>query len=239
MSDLNTSQNNTFVIETLEFVHEGISLSYEVLTPLSPAQMIAGSIIKAVEQKIAEDAAAAEKNPISEVILEGPDTLETGERGTFVARVSPSDAATPITYTWVSSPTSPSPAPGTGSNTAQLRWDTAGEVTVSVTAENSENSQDAELTVTVEEPGCEPVTGASVTGQTGAKKGVDITLTASAIPSTATTPITYKWSPDPASGQDTNSATYNWADAGTYQVTVTVTNDCGEVVREIEVDVED
>jgi len=51
------------------------------------------------------------------------------------------------------------------------------------------------------------------------------TFNAIIAPANATTPVTYQWSPEPASGQGTASAAYQWS-GGTNEISVTVTN-CG------------
>jgi hypothetical protein len=46
-------------------------------------------------------------------------------------------------------------------------------------------------------------------------------------PVDASTPVTYTWTPDPSSGQDTSTAVYNWDTLGTRTITVTAENDGG------------
>lgn len=52
------------------------------------------------------------------------------------------------------------------------------------------------------------------------------TFNAVIAPSNATPPITYLWSPEPASGQGTASAAYQWDSTGVYEISVEATN-CG------------
>jgi hypothetical protein len=45
-------------------------------------------------------------------------------------------------------------------------------------------------------------------------------------------PVTYAWSPEPASGQGTSRATYAWHATGTYTLSVQATNVIGTVVSD-------
>ncbi len=55
------------------------------------------------------------------------------------------------------------------------------------------------------------------------------TFTTSLQPTQVAQPITYTWSPEPTSGQDTSTATYHWQDLGPQTIVVTAANAIGEV----------
>jgi hypothetical protein len=76
-------------------------------------------------------------------------------------------------------------------------------------------------------PACtRPVAGAAVGGASTGTINTQYVFTATLSPADATTPITYKWLPEPLSGQGTANATYQWDVAGSQTVNVQVTN-CG------------
>jgi len=56
-----------------------------------------------------------------------------------------------------------------------------------------------------------------------------LTLTAQVSPTEATVPMTYTWTPMPIAGQGEPEAAFSFAQAGTYSVTLTVTNESGGV----------
>jgi parallel beta-helix repeat protein len=73
---------------------------------------------------------------------------------------------------------------------------------------------------------CVPLTGASITGPTKGFAGMYYAFTAAITPTGATPPILYTWSPTPAIGQGSPSATYSWDAAGDQTLSVTASN-CG------------
>jgi hypothetical protein len=70
-----------------------------------------------------------------------------------------------------------------------------------------------------------PLTGVTISGPTSGSLVLH-TFTGIVAPSDATEPITYDWSPVPANGQGTPTASYLWSTPGTYTVTLVATN-CG------------
>jgi aspartate 1-decarboxylase len=68
------------------------------------------------------------------------------------------------------------------------------------------------------------VTSVSINGPTMGVINQDYVFTATASPPTATLPITYTWSPAPASGQNTRFAAYRWTEAGDKMITVAAEN---------------
>ncbi len=67
-------------------------------------------------------------------------------------------------------------------------------------------------------------TGVSIAGPTRGFLYLSYRFTTTITPLTATSPITYTWSPEPASGQGTAEATYVWTLNGPKTITVTAAN---------------
>ena len=94
--------------------------------------------------------ALQQTNAISSVSLRGPYTVKPGVQATFTARVSPSNAGTPITYTWTATGQTLQTAT-TSSTTNQITyiWTTPGLKTVRVTASNLNSTRSATMTIAV------------------------------------------------------------------------------------------
>ncbi len=73
---------------------------------------------------------------------------------------------------------------------------------------------------------CIGLTDAAISGPTEGTPSTPYPFTAVLSPSDATFPITYTWSPPPAQGQGTPTATYSWPVSGTHVITLTAAN-CG------------
>jgi len=71
-----------------------------------------------------------------------------------------------------------------------------------------------------------PVQGVILKGPTQTTVNVPVQLTAVISPSNASPPLTYVWTPQPATGQGTDTARYYWRKPGRYTVQVEVSN-CG------------
>jgi hypothetical protein len=76
-----------------------------------------------------------------------------------------------------------------------------------------------------------PLTGVSILGPSRGKPGELYTVTASLAPITATKPVTITWWPEPGTGQGTAAASYQWAEAGMYSLTLEAEN-CGGMVSD-------
>jgi hypothetical protein len=74
------------------------------------------------------------------------------------------------------------------------------------------------------ETGCTLLTGVSISGPTKGVTATAYSFVAAVIPSGASAPITYTWSPAPDSGQDTATVAYTWTTTGTKTISVTVSN---------------
>ncbi|MBN2391374.1 MAG: hypothetical protein JXR84_11650 [Anaerolineae bacterium] len=77
-----------------------------------------------------------------------------------------------------------------------------------------------------EGPCSRPLTEVSLIGPSEGSTRIAYNFTAVIIPTDATLPITYTWTPDPGSGQGTSIATYQWAMPGIYTITLSAEN-CG------------
>jgi hypothetical protein len=81
--------------------------------------------------------------------------------------------------------------------------------------------------VAATQPGA--ISTVTIAGPSQGTTGANLTFTATVEPSSAATPFDYAWSPEPASGQGTASATYRWSTGGTKSVSITVANSLGPV----------
>ncbi|OQY41711.1 MAG: hypothetical protein B6242_17010, partial [Anaerolineaceae bacterium 4572_78] len=74
------------------------------------------------------------------------------------------------------------------------------------------------------------VTGVTISGNTTGSTNTYYAFVAGVSPSNATTPITYRWYPDPSSGQSNSQANYTWSQEGNYTIAVEAENE-GACVR--------
>jgi uncharacterized repeat protein (TIGR01451 family) len=90
-------------------------------------------------------------------------------------------------------------------------------------------------------PVCVPLGDVTMAGPLTDTVGTSVVFTAAVAPPTTTTPLTYTWE---ATGQASvanggmgliDTASFAWMVTGTQQVTVTVVNDCGDVVQDTRV----
>jgi parallel beta-helix repeat protein len=71
---------------------------------------------------------------------------------------------------------------------------------------------------------CSPLTGVTITGPTEGYTGAFYVFTTAITPAGATPPIVYTWSPEPASGQGSASASYRWITEGDKTISVAASN---------------
>jgi parallel beta-helix repeat protein len=71
---------------------------------------------------------------------------------------------------------------------------------------------------------CSPLTGVTITGPTEGYTGAFYVFTAAVTPAGATPPIVYTWSPGPAGGQGSASATYTWTTEGDKTINLIASN---------------
>ena len=83
------------------------------------------------------------------------------------------------------------------------------------------------ITLLVIPPGGGPVTGVSISGPVTGTVNTAYDFTAMVSPLDASTPITYTWSPEPISGQNTAVASFSWSTPGAKTITVTAANSGG------------
>jgi hypothetical protein len=159
------------------------------------------------------------------VSITGPNSGYTEGDYTFTASLDPSDATSPITYSW----SADGLLSGQGTTSATYSWATTGDHMVSVNVANCGGGASDDHTITLsEQPSCPwPITGATIGGPTSGDTNTDYTFTVTVAPTNATLPIDYIWSGDNlVSGQGTASATYRWSQSNDYQITVSASN-CG------------
>jgi hypothetical protein len=161
------------------------------------------------------------------VTLSGPETGATGQAYTFAATVD-ALSITPITYTWEATGQAPVVYGGQGvTHTAAFTWAGSGTQVITVTAQSAWGQAQAtrSVVITANPP---PTLTVTITGPTTGAPGVDYTFLATAH-TTATVPLTYTWQ---ATGQApviqpqqgvTSTVRFQWPDAGTQSITVTVT----------------
>jgi len=93
---------------------------------------------------------------------------------------------------------------------------------------------DLDLQLTSLDAACTPLTDVGIAGPLNVTStlyiGTSYTFQAIITPTNATPPITYTWSPEPQTGQGTDTAVYRWSAPGTYTVTLTAEN-CGGTVE--------
>ncbi|NJN67529.1 MAG: hypothetical protein HC884_12860 [Chloroflexaceae bacterium] len=138
----------------------------------------------------------------------------------FDATIQPATATTPISYTW-----SPTPQSGQGTAHATYTWAASGPQTITVVASNVLHTvTDTHTLLVAEAPAGVEIQGPWVDDLTATSP-----FTATIRPSTATAPISYTWSPPPASGQGTAHVSYTWASTGPQTLTVVASNSGGTV----------
>ena len=181
------------------------------------------------------------------VNLTGDSTGTVGTSYDFTARVSPSNATTPITYTWIVDEQEQVTADSTNARTNRqsFTWATTGTKTITVTAMNSTSSATATATIEIGDA-LALVAPASVT-ITGPQDGAPNTaysFTAQVAPNDTTTPITYTWIVDEqeqvtaSTNARTNQQSFTWATAGTKTLTVTATNRAGSATTTATISIE-
>jgi PKD repeat protein len=152
-----------------------------------------------------------------------PPTPTVGEGVTFTASATGTE---PIAFSWDFGDGS-----GGGGLTVTHTYSTAGDYMVTLTATNECSEQVVTHTVAVGEapPVCEPVVEVTCAGPPSLLVDEEGVYTATAAPITATLPITYTWDNDTVGP----TAVYSWTAAGTYTLTVTATNACGQAVTSV------
>jgi hypothetical protein len=150
--------------------------------------------------------------PISGAHIGGAAALSAGHTGLYTTTYTPPTATRPITITWDSGRSGP---------TAPYSWTLPGTYTLNVSATNPCGQVSDTFTVTVF---CQPPQGATATGPGSLLPGQTGTYHGVPLPITTSLPLTFTWS----NGTTGPSARYSWPATGTYTLTVTATNPCGQ-----------
>lgn len=153
----------------------------------------------------------------TQVTINGPLTGTLNTRDTFSATVSPAGVSLPLTYDW-------SPAPATGQGTADVsyNWSTVGQQTIVLTVSNQGGAVTSQKVVNIVPPVAP--TGVTIIGPANGILSTTYNFSATVSPADVSQPISYTWSPAPASGQGTTNVTYLWTVSGTQTITLTVSN---------------
>src|SRR5690606_14398928 len=166
-----------------------------------------------------------------EATIDCTTTLEVGQTGTFTGFVN-DDASGPLTYTWDW---------GDGTTASGLvathSYSEPGTYTVSFTATGPANSDTETCLVTVNEPPVEaPVLSACTASPMTAGVGETVNFSANVA---GTRPIEFAWDFGDGTTANTLSATHVYNEVGTYNATLTVTNEAGSDVCNVTVTVVD
>jgi hypothetical protein len=146
-----------------------------------------------------------------QVAIAGPGRLSMGITGLYTGTYTPI-SATLAALTWDNGAIGP---------TAPYSWTVTGTHSLAVTATNACGTAAGGMTVTVF---CQPPAGVQVAGPALLVAGREALYRAASVPITASRPLTFTWS----SGQVGPTATYSWTLTGTYTITVSAQNACGE-----------
>ena len=182
-------------------------------------------------------------NALEGITIEAPETCGPATPCTLKATASPSNASTPIMYSWSASG-QPTVVVHTSKSTADsmtFAWGGPGRQTISVVATNEcGGSVSAVHSLEVREapPPCSPLSEINISAPASATVGTPCALTATAGPGTATTPIRFVWNwtgqPVPIEHVihgTTDTVELVWSSPGGYAVTVSAVNDCGVMVN--------
>jgi hypothetical protein len=159
------------------------------------------------------------------VDIVGADQGYISESIPFTATVNPSDATTPITYTWDATGLAPVVHVGDTVDSINFDWDELGTKAITMTASNAGGSvSDTHL---IEIGSKIPIV--SHTGPEVSRVGDVNVFTATVVPLDVVHPITYTWQ---ASGQMpithtagvSDSVSYVWDEPGTQEITITAKN---------------
>jgi len=167
--------------------------------------------------------------PVEVLSVNGPDTLQTDEQGTFEAEIN-EDAETPVEYRWEFGDGNT----GSGSLTTHS-YNSEGEYTVTFTASNEANTASETLSVTVVPP---PVPAQVVTLSANPNPGTEGESVRFSSNVRGDTPVNYRWNFGDGSTAQSSSPTHTYNEPGTYQVTLNVSNDVGQDSRSVSVEIE-
>lgn len=157
-----------------------------------------------------------------------PDTLETGESGTFEATIeNEEDADEPLTYTWAFGDDE------TGSGlTANHSYSSTGQYTVEFRASNEGGADSSTASVTVVEPP-QPAQITSINANPNPVDAGNAVQFSSNVQGDS--PLNYSWSFGDGNSGSGSSASHTYESAGEYTVQLQASNNVGEDSRSITV----
>ncbi len=163
--------------------------------------------------------------PIGDLSVTNSSPTDFGRPTYFTATVT---SGTNVVFEWNFGDGLPLHVVAGASSVVSHTYSVAGAYTATVTATNGNTSAAAGTPVTVTAPPTclVPLTQAGLTGLPQAYVDLTWFFTATVEPAGPTAPITYTWSPEPATGQGAAVAAYSWAAAGPVTLTVLAEN-CG------------
>lgn len=149
-----------------------------------------------------------------QVHISGPTDGKSTTPYTFTTTISPTYASQPIAYTWAPTPTTQR------SDSATYAWNEGGVYTITVTATNKHGSITNTHNITI----ANQLSAVTITGPGVGLINTTHTYTATITPAVVNEPVSYTWTPEPASGQGTVSASYSWTTPTSDTIRVDVTN---------------
>ncbi|HET91233.1 MAG TPA: DUF11 domain-containing protein, partial [Chloroflexi bacterium] len=224
---------------------------WEVSFPVTVAWGYSGTLVNEVQVTTAEGAmgsgvelSQARVTPAVAVVKwPDPDPVRDGEAVTYTIRVTnignvglsatitdslPACVTTTDPLVW----TADLPAPNSvweGSFTGLVEAGCAVPVVNVVEVTTLEGASDVYTHTSI--IGCPaPLTDVGIEGSSQGYTDTLYSFTALITPTDATPPITYTWSPEPDTGQGTESAQYQWSAPGVYTITLEVENCGGRLV---------
>lgn len=162
--------------------------------------------------------------------INSPDTLETGESGTFEATIeNEEDADEPLTYTWDY---------GDGSTGSGLlsnhSYGSTGQYTVQFRASNEGGADSSTASVTVVEPP-QPAQITSINANPNpVDEGNQVQFSSNV---QGDSPLEYSWSFGDGNSASGSSASHTYEEAGQYTVQLQASNNVGEDSRSITLEV--
>ncbi len=173
--------------------------------------------------------AGCSPTPVEVLSVDGPNELETNEQGTFQAEIN-EDAETPVEARWDFGDGST----GSGMMTTHA-FDAEGEYTVTFTATNEANTASQTLTVNVVPP---PVPAQVVTLSANPNPGTEGEPVNFSSSVRGDSPVDYSWNFGDGGTSQANVPSHTYDTPGTYQVTLSASNDVGQDSRSISVEIE-
>ncbi len=169
--------------------------------------------------------------------VSGPESGLTNTPYRFVAEIEPIDATQPIEYTWEVTGHAPVVQMNGANDSLNITWDEGGTFDVLVTASNAFGSVSGQTTITINVP----IESVAVSGPSIGLANTLYEFTATAVPVTATQPVTYTWyTPETSEelivGGISSSKSYSWT-VGTRVVAVTAENEWGLFTQPVVIEI--